>query len=761
MSNTYHIHFEGIVQGVGFRPFVYRHAVKRGLNGWVNNTNDGVHIHVNANEKVANLFFCELKNNLPQLAVITRSSIEETKFYDYQNFRIVESKSKVKPTLLLTPDVAMCNDCRNELHNSNNRRYHYPFITCTNCGPRYSIITTLPYDRPNTTMEKFTMCNICNKEYNNPMERRHFSQTNSCPDCAVEMQLYEKGKLTQNFTNLGYIVQQWQQGKIIAIKGIGGYLLTCDATNPKVVAKLRERKHRPTKPFALMYPDVESIYKDVVLSKVEKEELQSIHAPIVLLTVNDNPKLLNPDAVYELNHGLSRLGIMLPYTPLYDLLLTRFGKPVVATSGNITDSTIIFGDNKAIAELSKIADIILLNNRNIIIPQDDGVVQFSKTHHQKVTLRRSRGKAPTYINPKLQLPSKTVLATGSMLKSVFGLINQQNIYISQYLGNIESYDAQLNYEQTFNHFEKLLSPEIDAVVVDKHPDYFSTRFGKMLAKKHQLTIYEVQHHKAHFYSVLGENNLIDSEEKILGVIWDGTGLGEDGNIWGGEFFTYEKGEMSRAHYAGEFDFILADKMVREPRISLLSIARNIAGMEQLVKPKFSKTEWKIYNRLLQKPNNLKSSSMGRLFDAVASLLFGFDVHSFEAEASMQLENKAAGYYYNHPVSLNDSYLDETIPDNLFTWLMEKIMQDVNRQTGQAYIAAKFHITLVDYIIKTARKLNFNNLAFSGGVFQNALLVDLIKLNMSNDFKLFFQNEFSPNDEGIPFGQLMYYTQLLK
>jgi len=286
-------------------------------------------------------------------------------------------------------------------------------------------------------------------------------------------------------------------------------------------------------------------------------------------------------------------------------------------------------------------------------------------------------------------------------------------------------------------------------------------FGKMLAKKHQLTIYEVQHHKAHFYSVLGENNLIDSEEKILGVIWDGTGLGEDGNIWGGEFFTYEKGEMSRAHYAGEFDFILADKMVREPRISLLSIARNMAGMEQLIKPKFSKTEWKIYNRLLQKPNNLKSSSMGRLFDAVASLLFGFDVHSFEAEASMQLENKAAGYYYNHPVSLNDSYLDETIPDNLFTWLMEKIMQDVNRQTGQAYIAAKFHITLVDYIIKTAQKLNFNNLAFSGGVFQNALLVDLIKLNMSNDFKLFFQNEFSPNDEGIPFGQLMYYTQLLK
>ncbi len=761
MANTYHIHFEGIVQGVGFRPFVYRHAVKRGLNGWVNNTNDGVHIHVNADEKVANSFFCELKNNLPALAVITGSSIEETRFTAYQNFQIVESKSKVKPTLLLTPDVAICNDCRNELHNIDNRRYQYPFITCTNCGPRYSIISRLPYDRPNTTMAKFTLCAVCNKEYNNPMERRHFSQTNSCPDCAVEMQLFENGKATHNFTNLNLIVEYWKQGKIIAIKGIGGYLLTCDATNSGAVALLRQRKHRPTKPFALMYPDIKSIRKDVFLSTSEEDELKSIHAPVVLLSPKNNPEFLSPESLFEINHGLSRVGLMLPYTPLYELLLTKFNKPVVATSGNITNSTIIYQDEKAVSELSKIADVILLNNRDIVIPQDDGVVQFSKKYQQKITLRRSRGKAPTYINPDLKLTDTTVLATGSMLKSVFGLLNRKNIYISQYLGNTESYDAQLNYEQTFAHFEKLFAPEIKAVVTDKHPDYFSTRFGQLMAEKYHAPLHQIQHHKAHFYSVLGENNLLSSKQKILGVIWDGTGLGEDGNIWGGEFFSYEKGEMSRVYYAGEFSFILADKMVREPRISLLSIAQNTEGMEPLVKPKFSETEWKIYNKLLQKPNNLKSSSMGRLFDAVASLLFGFDVHSFEAEASMQLENKASGYYYNHSVTLSNSYLGETIPDNLFTWLMEKIIQDVNRKINKAYIAVKFHITLVDYIIKTARKLHFTNLTFSGGVFQNALLVDLIKANMSNDFKLFFQNEFSPNDEGIPFGQLMYYTQLSK
>jgi hydrogenase maturation protein HypF len=754
--NTYHIHFEGIVQGVGFRPFVFRYAKKHRLNGWVNNTNDGVHIHINGDEKQANSFFCELKNNLPPLAVITRSFMEKTANIPYHDFEIAESKSRVKPRLLLTPDVAMCNDCRNELHNGSDRRFRYPFITCTNCGPRYSIINGLPYDRPNTTMAKFKMCKACDKEYNNPLERRHFSQTNSCPRCAVEMQLYENGTLTSNFTDLDYIVEQWHRGKIIAIKGIGGYLLTCDAANAGTVALLRKRKHRPVKPFALMYPDTESINKDVFLSREEEMELKSIHAPIVLLRVKDNPQLLNADSLNEISHGLLRLGIMLPYTPLYDLLLTKFRKPVIATSGNITDSTIIYRDDKAVSELSKIADIILLNNRDIVVPQDDGVVQFGKISQQKVTLRRSRGKAPAYINPQIKVPRKTVIATGSMLKSVFGLLNQQNMYISQYLGNTESYDARLNYEQTFRHFEKLFSLQPDAVIVDKHPDYFSTRFGEMLAKKYRAQLFEIQHHKAHFYSVLGENNLLNTAGKILGVIWDGTGLGDDGNIWGGEFFIYENGKMAREHFAGSFDFILSDKMVREPRIALLSMVQKIDGAKQLLKPKFTDTEWQIYNKLLQKPDNLQSSSMGRMFDAAASLLFGFDIHSFEAEASMKLESKASQYFYNHKHSARMSYLEDFIPDNLYTFLMQKMIADIRHQTDAGLIAAKFHVSLVDYIIKWANCQKLNKVAFSGGVFQNALLVDIIHQKMRNDFDLFFQKEFSPNDEGIPFGQLMYY-----
>lgn len=761
MLKNYHIHIEGVVQGVGFRPYVFRLAKKYEITGWVNNTNDGVHIQINADGKQSNAFYNELLNNPPLLAIITHSTIEEIEFTKYNEFVIVESSNNITPKLLITPDVAMCNDCYNELHNRNNRRFHYPFITCTNCGPRYSIIMKLPYDRLNTTMAKFKMCSVCDEEYNNPMERRHFSQTNSCPECAVEIQLYENKKLTNCFNNLDYIIKQWQRGKIVAIKGIGGYLLTCDATNADAIARLRERKHRPKKPFALMYPNVASIKKDALISTTEEEELKSIHAPIVLLNTKANPEQLSAVAMNEINHGLSRLGIMLPYTPLYDLLLAKFGKPVIATSGNITDSTIIFKDKKAITELSEIADILLANNRNIVIPQDDSVVQFSQKHRQKVVLRRSRGKAPTYINACLKFPEEAVLATGSMLKSVFGLMNKKNLYISQYLGNTESYDAQLNYEHTFVHLQKLLSPDIKAVIVDKHPDYFSTRFGKSLNRKSKAVLYEVQHHKAHFWSVLGENNLLESQEKILGVIWDGTGLGDDGNIWGGEFFVYDKGKITRKHQIGTFDFILADKMVREPRIAALSMIRNFDNYELLLKPKFIDTEWKVYNKLFQKQSNLKCSSMGRLFDAVSSLLFGFDVHSFEAEASMQLENRASQYYYSHPVSQCSSYLEDFIPENIFTSLTKKVITDILNKTDKNLIAARFHVSLADYIAQVSQKFGFKHIAFSGGVFQNTLLLDIVQEKMKEGFNLYFQKEFSPNDEGVPFGQLMYYIQQKK
>jgi len=753
---SYHLHIEGIVQGVGFRPFVYKYARQANFTGWVNNTNDGVHIHLNCEKQKAALFLQTLLTNLPPLAVVTRSQIKETKHEVFESFEIVHSKSNTKPNLLLTPDAAMCPDCHVELHISKDRRFQYPFITCTNCGPRYSIISKLPYDRPNTTMESFKMCSICQAEYDNHLERRHYSQTNSCPDCSIEMQLFEKGKLQDNFTDLRYIIRKWREGKIIAIKGIGGYLLTCDATNANAIKTLRQRKQRPTKPFALMYPDLTAIKKDVVLSEQEANELQSMHAPIVLLETKNT--IASGLALEDINHGLSRLGIMLPYAPLYDMLLSDFQKPIIATSANITNSTIIYTDKKAMDELSKIADIILLNNREILIPQDDGVVQFTRKHQQKITLRRSRGKAPNYVNPDIDVPKETVFAAGSMLKSVFGLFNRKNTYISQYMGNTASYDAQLNYENTFSHFEGIFDTKIDAVVVDKHPDYFSTRFGKELARKYNAKSSELQHHKAHFYSVLGEHNLLNTNENILGVIWDGTGLGDDDNIWGGEFFTYKSGEVKRAEHIDEFDFILADKMPKEPRISALAICHAIEGSEKHIKNKFNETEWRVYKKLLAKETQLKSTSMGRLFDAVAAILTGFDVHTYEAEAAMQLEKLAANYSYNNMLFLADSYLEsEAIPENFIEHVIRCIFKDIENEVDKEHIAAYFHITLVDYIIRVAEKFQVSKLAFSGGVFQNALLVDLIITFMNEKYELFFQEEFSPNDEGIPFGQLMYFA----
>ncbi len=753
--NTFHIHIKGIVQGVGFRPFVYKYAIKTGLKGWVNNTNDGVHIHINSNKNTAENFLQELLSKLPPLAVVTAYNIEEVTYQKHNDFTIIHSESNAKPNILLTPDAAMCSDCKTELHNPKDRRFQYPFITCTNCGPRYSIITDLPYDRPKTTMQPFKMCKTCQKEYDNPLERRHYSQTNSCDDCRIEMQLFEKGVLKENFTDLDYIVQKWEEGKIIAIKGIGGYLLTCDATNSDAIKSLRNRKKRPKKPFALMYPNIEILKKDAQISTLETKELQSIHAPIVLLETKKDFE--TKIAFSDITHGLSRLGVMLPYTPLYELLLHSFQKPIVATSANITDSTIIYTDKKAVEELAKIADLILLNNREILIPQDDGVVQFSRKHKKKITLRRSRGKAPNYINPKLEIPNKTVFAAGSMLKSVFGLFNGQNTYVSQYMGNTASYDAQLNYEKTFTHFHKIFNLDLDAVVVDKHPDYFATRFGKELAQNHDAKTHTLQHHKAHFYSVLGEHNLMKSKDKILGVIWDGTGLGDDGNIWGGEFFTYSNGNINRISHIGEFDFILGDKMPKEPRISVLAISHNSKESEKYLKPKFTDTEWKIYQALLAKEILLKSTSMGRLFDAVSSLLLNIDVHTYEAEASMKLEKIAAQFYYNNTLSLEDSYIkDNAIPNNFVNFIIKNIIFDLDNTIDKAYIATKFHITLVDYIMRVANKYKMSKIAFSGGVFQNALLVDMLLEFMDKKYKLYFQDEFSPNDEGIPFGQLMYF-----
>ena len=751
---TYHIYIKGVVQGVGFRPFIYKLAHKMNLFGWVNNTANGVHIHVNSEKKKADEFVKKITEKAPKLSIITHINLEEVSFENYSNFEIRHSSSEKEATLLLTPDFAMCNDCKTELNSENNNRFQYPFITCTNCGPRYSIINKLPYDRETTTMDSFKMCPSCNSEYHNPEDRRYYSQTNSCPNCAIELSLFENGKLQKNFSNLNYISEQWENGKIIAIKGIGGYLLTCDATNPEVIKRLRKLKNRPTKPFALIYHDIYELAEDVEMDICEKLELESTIAPIVLLNIKSNR--MTPLAIEEIAPNLNQIGVMLPYTPLYDMLLSKFKKPIIATSGNVSNSTIIYEDHKAIEELTSIADIILLNNREIVIPQDDSVIRYSTIKFQKIIIRRSRGLAPSYINSSLKVSEKSILSMGAMLKSTFTLLNKQNIYISQFLGNTDNYEAELNYKNTFTHFNKLFKPKLDLILVDKHPNYFASIYGKEIAGKLQIPFVEIQHHKAHFYAVLGENKLLESSEKVLGVIWDGTGLGDDGNIWGGEFFSYQNKKVERVHHLDEFNFILGDKMPKEPRISALAIASNSAETS-IIKDKFSETEWKIYQKILQNNTHLKSSSIGRLFDAAASIILGIDKQSYEGEAAMRLESAAYTYFRANNITTFYTYLkEEKLPSNFTNFIIKNIISDIEKGFEKEFIAAKFHITLAHYISIISKGQKVKKVAFSGGVFQNQWLIELIILFMNDDFELYFHKELSPNDECISFGQLMYY-----
>ncbi|MEM8907803.1 MAG: carbamoyltransferase HypF, partial [Bacteroidota bacterium] len=479
---TWHLHIEGQVQGVGFRPFVYLQAQQRGLSGWVNNSTDGVHVRFNASADVAEDFRINLLREAPPLARISRHHMRAIANEFFDNFQIIHSHTAASTNLLISPDFALCTACREELYAPNDRRRHYAFITCTHCGPRYSILQQLPYDRPQTTMESFDMCPTCQQEYDDPHHRRYYSQTNSCPSCPIELALYDAQQQVMPGSQaqlLDQVVEDWRAGKIIALKGIGGYLLTCDAQNSASIQRLRRAKHRPSKAFALMFPHLEAIQKIAVTCKAEIQLLQSPAAPIVLLETK--PESNSELAIEQIAPGLNRLGIVLPYTPLFDLLLRRFDGPIVATSGNISQSPIIYRNDVALKQLGQIADRILINNRDIVVPQDDSVIQLSPVKKQIQFFRRSRGFAPTFFSTDTW-PSGNILATGAMLKSTFCLLHQGQPYVSQYLGNLEHFDVQQNYQHLIQHFFALLDTTPEAILSDLHPQYPSSQYGLELAQ---------------------------------------------------------------------------------------------------------------------------------------------------------------------------------------------------------------------------------------------------------------------------------------
>lgn len=748
---TYKLKIKGRVQGVGFRPFVFNLAKKKGMLGHVSNSSEGVVIYTTTTLKTVHEFLEEVIKKPPPVSIIKSHTLEESVMMHFEDFRIIPSSLDQNINLPLTPDFVVCPSCKVDIKDEGNRRYGYPFTTCVNCGPRYAITSNFPFERRHTSLRDFNMCEECEAEYKSPSNRRFHSQTNSCKECGIKLSLKSSnGKQLstqtpeQVFENAAGLLIN---GKIIAVKNTNGYLICCDATNEEAIKRLRVNKNRPIKPFAVLYSNIMEVAKEFQITNFEKEALESAEGPIVLLKKTYNTQIATELIAPRLNH----IGVMLPSSALLVLLLENLKIPLVCTSGNLHGSPIITDNEIAQKELSSIVDYFVHHDLTIQFPQDDSVMKVVDS--EQLFLRRSRGFAPNFLLRDKQKVTK-VLAMGSQLKSTFTLVPNAYVYVSQYLGNLDNYDVYKRFEQTINKQLDLFKCKPNTIIIDAHPTYQSSSIGKKLAKGYKANVVSVQHHKAHFASVLGEHQMFDSQEKVLGVIWDGTGFGSDGCIWGGEFFIYENYSIKRVTHFNYYEWVANDKMAKEPRIALLSL---LGERERfLIKEKFSPVEWKVYNKLL-KSTMLKTSSVGRLFDAVASALDLTDINTFEAEAAMLLENCALSYNGEQHTDFLENVAYEVIPSQL---IIEALLKARKEGSEKSYLAYSFIYTLAKSIIIIANKYNVRVVACSGGVFQNVVLLKQLKcLSEKHNIKLILNRKLSSNDENISFGQLMYFQNI--
>lgn len=749
MSKTFEIIFSGQVQGVGFRPYVFNTAHTNSLTGFVSNNENGVIIRVTGELTQIERFYKGVISSPPPLARITFSSIEEISLINFESFKILPSKKGGKLNLTLTPDFAICNECKEEIKDQANRRYHYPFTTCVNCGPRWAITHTFPFERENTSLERFTMCRDCGREYEDPADRRFHSQTNTCYTCGIPIFLTdpENNVVPIAKENLFFHVAGLiKNGNIVAIKNTGGYLLCCDAANEAAIKRLRQRKNRPRKPFAVLYPSMERLEQDLQVSEQERKELISVQSPIVIIPSKNFSRKLCLDQIAS---GLSYLGVMLPYSAILHLLTEALQIPIIATSGNIHGSPILSDNTKALEELAVVADYFVQHHLEIRNPQDDSVIKFSPKYQHKIFFRRSRGFAPGYFGEIVSNGEK-ILAMGAHLKSSISFLPNDHLYISQYLGNLDNADVFTRFSSTANYFVTLFEQEPDVILVDSHPGYNSTLFGREYARQINKPIFEVQHHKAHFASVLGEHQLFSSNKKVLGVVWDGTGYGDDGQIWGGEFFIYQGRSIERINHFSYFDWIAGDKMAKEPRISCLALCN--PDYAHLLTEKFTAQELQLYQALMQK-NGLKTSSVGRIFDALASLLNICDSNTYEGEAAIMLENRITSYIIDNCTSYLDVLEDGIISSHD---LFSNICMDFLSGNTTEKIITNFFYTLAKLVFTMADREGIKDIALSGGVFQNTCLVDMLYELGNNKYNLYFNRELSPNDENISFGQIMAY-----
>ena len=752
------IHIQGIVQGVGFRPFIYTLAHKYHLTGWVRNSSAGVDIVVNGPAQALDAFTDEIRQSPPPLAQIDHMDIQPVPPDGFRAFTILESSSEAGGFIPISPDISICADCLSEMFDPADRRYRYPFINCTNCGPRFTIIKDIPYDRPLTTMADFQLCEDCAREYADPLDRRFHAQPVACAACGPQVWFQTtEGRAAENEDAIQMARAYLKEGKIVALKGLGGFHLACDATNPAAIDELRRRKKRSLKSFAVMVWDSAAAEKYCRTSPAEKALLESKERPIVIL--QRKPEV---DLPAEIAPNLRTLGVMLPYTPLHYLLLEpEEGYPdvFVMTSGNISEEPIAYTNNTALDELADIADGYLLNNRDIETRLDDSVL--AEFRGQTYFFRRSRGFAPNPLKSAKLL--REVLAVGAELKNTFCLTKDHYAFLSHHIGDLENLETLRAFESGIPHYEHIFKVQPAALARDLHPDYLSSKYAQARAEREGLPILNVQHHHAHLAACLADNNHT-GEEPVIGAIFDGTGLGTDGKIWGGEWFSGNYAAFERRLHLAYYPLPGGDNAVRQPKrlAAAYLFQAGIPWSDDLPPMQaLSAEERSVLSTQLQKDINCpRTSSMGRLFDAVASLIGVCQEINYEAQAAIELENmrdpRAEGDY---PFTLSEDVID-------FAPLLQAIVDDLRAGVQPAVISAKFHHSVVKMLLagceSIRRETGVSVVALSGGVWQNmALLNESVPALEAAGFTVLTHRQVPPNDGCIALGQVFIANQQLE
>lgn len=744
---SYRLTVKGIVQGVGFRPFIHRLAEKYRLSGFVRNTTSSVIIEVSAGKRIIDKFISAIRTGKPSAADIQSISVKEVRKKAVRvDFRVIKSFEN-KGTKLVPPDIRTCPSCMVEFNDAKNRRFHYPFINCTDCGPRFTIIKNTPYDRKNTTMSGFKMCPACQKEYKDINNRRYHAEPNACRVCGPRAWLCDsKGRIieSKNDRVFSKARQLLKHGKILAVKGLGGFHIAVDAANRKAVEALKKRKQRSNKPFAVMADSIETIKKHAFVDSYAEKLLTGSKAPVVLLQNKNNSMIASNTAP-----GLKHTGFFLPYTPLHSLLFDKSLRALVMTSANIAEEPIQHDNTEAVSTLRGIADYYIFHDRPINIPADDSVIKpYGK--NRNIIIRRSRGFVPEPL--AVNVKSADVIGAGALLKSSLCVIKAGQAFMSQHIGDLENKKAYRYYTATAENFMRFYGIKPAAIACDLHPDYLSTRFSEEFSSRLKIPLIKVQHHYSHMLSVMAEHN---HYKKAIGIIMDGTGYGEDGHTWGGEFLVADFNSYKRAGHIKYLSLPGGDLASKQAFRSGISILYGFLPYAEIQRFYSSFDAGAVLNALRRRINTPLSSGAGRYFDAAASILGICHESTYEAEAPMKLEAAATG------IKPSGTYGYSVIKmDNTHIVDFEAVFKQLWKNRRDIKAAANFHLTFASALAETAAMISaetgIKDMVLSGGVFQNTVLLEmLLKKLQKHGFNVLINNKLSPNDSSISFGQAVY------